>query len=63
MVKLCAVFGSPRRKGNTSLLLRKAIDGARDAGAEVTVAPVYQNVLPQSSAGEKLKKDLRQALK
>ena len=35
MVKLCAVFGSPRRKGNTSLLLIKAIEGARDAGAEV----------------------------
>lgn len=36
MVKLCAVFGSPRRKGNTALLLGKAIEGARDAGAEVT---------------------------
>ncbi len=36
MVKLCAVYGSPRRKGNTSLLLKKAIEGARDAGAEVT---------------------------
>ena len=36
MVKLCAVYGSPRRKGNTSLLLKKAIDGARDAGADVT---------------------------
>jgi len=33
-----------------------------DAGAEVTVAPVYQNVLPKSSAGEKLKDDFRQAL-
>ena len=32
------------------------------AGAEVTLAPVYQNVLPQSSAGENLKDDLRQAL-
>jgi uroporphyrinogen III methyltransferase/synthase len=32
------------------------------AGAEVTVAPVYQNVLPKSSAGEHLKDDLRQAL-
>ena len=36
MIKLCAVFGSPRRKGNTSLLLKKAIDGARDAGADVS---------------------------
>ena len=33
-----------------------------DAGAEVTVAPVYQNVLPRSSAGEQLKDDLCQAL-
>jgi uroporphyrinogen III methyltransferase/synthase len=32
------------------------------AGAEVTVAPVYQNVLPKSSAGERLKDGLRQAL-
>jgi uroporphyrinogen III methyltransferase/synthase len=33
-----------------------------DAGAEVTVAPVYQNVLPKSSSGEQLKDDLCQAL-
>jgi uroporphyrinogen III methyltransferase/synthase len=33
-----------------------------DAGAKVTVAPVYQNVLPKSSGGEQLKDDLRQAL-
>jgi len=32
------------------------------AGAEVTVAPVYQNVLPTSSAGEHLKEDLHRAL-
>ncbi len=36
MIKLCAVFGSPRRKGNTALMLKKAIEGAKDAGAEVT---------------------------
>lgn len=36
MVKLCAVYGSPRRKGNTALLLKKAIEGAREEGAEVT---------------------------
>ncbi len=33
-----------------------------DAGAEVLVAPVYQNVLPRSSEGEQLKDDLRQSL-
>ena len=36
MTKICAVYGSPRRKGNTSLLLKKAIDGARESGAEVS---------------------------
>jgi multimeric flavodoxin WrbA len=35
MVNILAVYGSPRRKGNTSLLLRKAIQGAKDAGGEV----------------------------
>jgi multimeric flavodoxin WrbA len=35
MVNVLAVYGSPRRKGNTSLLLRKAIQGARDEGGEV----------------------------
>jgi multimeric flavodoxin WrbA len=36
MTKLCAVYGSPRRKGNTALLLKRAIEGAREEGAEVT---------------------------
>lgn len=35
MTKLCAVYGSPRRKGNTSLLLKRAVEGAREEGAEV----------------------------
>lgn len=35
MVKILAVYGSPRRKGNTSLLLQEAVKGAREAGAEV----------------------------
>jgi multimeric flavodoxin WrbA len=35
MTKIVAVYGSPRRKGNTSLLLKKAVQGAREAGAEV----------------------------
>jgi len=34
MTKIIAVYGSPRRKGNTSLLLKKAVQGARE-GAEV----------------------------
>ena len=32
------------------------------AGAEVTIAPVYQNVLPTSSTGEQLKDNLHSAL-
>lgn len=35
MAEIVAVYGSPRRKGNTSALLKKAVEGARDAGAEV----------------------------
>ena len=35
MVKILAIYGSPRRKGNTSLLLKKAVQGALEAGAEV----------------------------
>ena len=33
--QLVAVYGSPRRKGNTATLLKKAVEGAKDAGAEV----------------------------
>ena len=46
-----------------ALKARESLPGALgNAGAEVTVAPVYQNVLPKSSAGEKLKEDLLRAL-
>jgi len=30
-----ALYGSPRRKGNTALLLKRCVEGARAAGAEV----------------------------
>jgi multimeric flavodoxin WrbA len=33
--KIIAIYGSPRRKGNTAALLKTAIEGARDAGADV----------------------------
>jgi multimeric flavodoxin WrbA len=33
--KIVAIYGSPRREGNTATLLKKAIEGARDSGAEV----------------------------
>ena len=35
MINLLAFYGSPRRKGNTGLLLEKAVLGAREAGANV----------------------------
>ncbi|MGD9505314.1 MAG: flavodoxin family protein [Syntrophobacteraceae bacterium] len=35
MVNILAIYGSPRRQGNTSLLLAEAVRGARDAGANV----------------------------
>jgi multimeric flavodoxin WrbA len=33
--KIIAIYGSPRRKGNTATLLKKTIEGARESGAEV----------------------------
>jgi len=33
--KIVAVYGSPRRNGNTATLLKKAVAGANDAGARV----------------------------
>ena len=35
MANILAIYGSPRRRGNTSLLLQKAVQGAREAGDEV----------------------------
>lgn len=35
MVKIVAIYGSPRRDGNSSTLLKQAVAGARQAGAEV----------------------------
>jgi len=35
MATLLAIYGSPRRKGNTTLLLKRAVEGAREAGAGV----------------------------
>jgi multimeric flavodoxin WrbA len=34
-MKIVALYGSPRRSGNTALLLREAVRGAREEGAEV----------------------------
>lgn len=39
-MKVLGIMGSPRRQGNTEILLDKALEGARDAGAEVEKAVV-----------------------
>jgi len=33
--EIVAIYGSPRRKGNTATLLKKAVEGARDSGVQV----------------------------
>jgi len=33
--KIIAIYGSPRRSGNTARLLQRAVEGAREGGAEV----------------------------
>jgi multimeric flavodoxin WrbA len=35
LARILAIYGSPRRKGNTARLLKQAVAGARQAGAEV----------------------------
>ena len=35
MINIAAIYGSPRAKGNTALLLKQAVKGAREAGAHV----------------------------
>jgi len=35
MADIVAIYGSPRRKGNSAALLKRAVAGAREAGAEV----------------------------
>lgn len=37
MSRIVAIYGSPRREGNTARLLDRAVSGAREAGAEVRV--------------------------
>lgn len=35
MPMITAIYGSPRRKGNTATLLKRAVEGAKDVGADV----------------------------
>jgi len=43
-MKALFINGSPRKNGNTAQLLKRAMDGAREAGAEVELVNLY----PQS---------------
>jgi len=35
MIKILAIYGSPRRKGNTSELLKRSAQGATESGAQI----------------------------
>ncbi len=51
-MKILAFNGSPRRDGNTQVLLREAIRGAREQGAEVTVHDLnWMNIRPCQHCG------------
>ena len=40
-MKALFINGSPRKNGNTAQLLKRAMDGAREAGAEVELVNLY----------------------
>ena len=39
-MKVLGIMGSPRRQSNTDILLDKALEGAKEAGAEIEKVPV-----------------------
>ena len=45
MKKALFINGSPRKNGNTAQLLKRAMDGAREAGAEVELVNLYDRSL------------------
>ncbi len=45
MTKALFINGSPRKNGNTAKLLQRAMDGAREAGAEVELVNLYDRNL------------------
>jgi multimeric flavodoxin WrbA len=57
MPNILAIYGSPRRKGNTSVLLQKAVEGARKGGAEVEeivlrdLKPVLRSMVARRRVG------------
>ena len=50
--KVKAMFfnGSPRKNGNTAQLLKRAMDGASEAGAEVELVNLYDRSLNYKAA-------------
>ena len=44
-MKALFINGSPRKNGNTAQLLKRAMDGAREAGAEVELVNLYDRSL------------------
>lgn len=51
-MKVIAFNGSPRKGGNTQLLLQEAVKGAKDAGADVTVYDLnWMNIHPCQNCG------------
>lgn len=45
MTKALFINGSPRKNGNTAQLLKRAMEGAREAGAEVELVNLYDRSL------------------
>ena len=45
MMKALFINGSPRKNNNTALLLKQAMEGAREAGAEVEMVNLYDRSL------------------
>ncbi len=45
MTKALFINGSPRKNGNTAQLLKRAMDGAREAGAEAELMNLYDRSL------------------
>ena len=45
MMKALFINGSPRKNGNTAQLLKRAMDGAREAGAECELVNLYDRSL------------------
>jgi multimeric flavodoxin WrbA len=49
-MKVLGIYGSPRRKGNSDILLDKALEGVKSSGAEVTT--IYARELKMSGCLE-----------